>query len=103
MIWACTTCVNHIREILYICVFLGKHCHKGDCYFVGSPMMFSAATAYCKKSEYKVVKVSNEDEKEYVMKLLRESTTDNSFPQSHLGKWIFTNIDRYRGGWGGGH
>ena len=68
-------------------IFLAKHCYKGDCYFVHeTPMTDSAGEAFCEESGYQAVKISSHDEKDYLLKLVRESTSDDSVPLVLLGK-----------------
>ena len=68
-------------------IFLAKHCYKGDCYFIHeTPMTGSAGEAFCEESGYQAVKVSSHDEKDYLLKLVRESTSDDSVPFVLLGK-----------------
>lgn len=68
-------------------IFSAKHCYKGDCYFIHeTPMKDSAGEMFCRESGYQAVKVSSHDENDYLLKLVRESTSDDSVPLVLLGK-----------------
>ena len=48
--------------------------------------------SHCEELGYKAAKISSDDEKEYVLKLVRESTPDNSVPQTLIGRFLFLKL-----------
>ena len=70
-------------------IILGKHCYKGDCYFVESTLsIHSGAKQFCEKTGYKLAKLSTQEESEYLSRLVRESTADTSEPWTYIGKFL---------------
>ena len=67
-------------------LFLAKHCYNGDCYLFGAYVSCGSLFSHCEDLGYRAVKISNRDEQEYLLKLVRESTADSSVPMSHLGR-----------------
>ena len=51
-------------------------------------MVGSVVVSFCQESGYEAVKISSHDEKDYLLKLVRDSTPDGSVPSVLLGKWI---------------
>ncbi|XP_028409028.1 uncharacterized protein LOC114531613 isoform X2 [Dendronephthya gigantea] len=73
----------------------GKHCFKGDCYFSAPVSTPAPVWSLCETYGWKPVKVSSRDEKEYLLKLVREYTADNSFPWPVNGL-VYSSSDQDR-------
>ena len=58
---------------------------------MGTIMATSTIFSFCEELGYKAAKISNEDEKEYLFKLHRES--DSSTEWLSTGKWVSVNLE----------